>query len=189
MTPVSPPATGIDNMATEINEILKSRIRLCNDIEIDVSKFKAKISSYLELQDRVILKLWTDVDANKEKPGFVLCRNLFCYRKQDGSLIWQVEQPYDGFQPDKPLLDEVFKFIGLSVLGHNGLTIPLSENGSIVKEHRLENGSIVSGQVYLNQFRYGIDRLKTLTLSNFPNEYWVDYETGKLEWIQFHQKI
>jgi len=141
------------------------------------------VLSYLEFQDRMIVVLHWYHASNL----FNIYRNLFCYSKEDGSLIWQVEQAYD---PDtREPLDEVFKYIGLSIEGEGGTWLSLEENGSKVVKHQCDDGSEVTGQVYLNEFRYGTDKLDSMTWSQFSQEYWIDYETGKLEWFAFHQKI
>jgi len=168
-------------MLSAIIKVTKHSLCLKNGIEVDVSLLKAKISAYLELQDRIIIKLWTAVDAKKEQAGYDLCRNIFCYSKEDGSLIWQVEQAY---HPDtREPLDEVFKNLKLYIKQDDGSY----ERFSDLKEYPWDD--VVAGNSYHKSFRVGVDRLSSMTWSQFPQEYWIDYETGKLEWFAFHQKI
>jgi hypothetical protein len=142
---------------------------------------KGEIWSYLELLDRVIVVLF--VFDTKRCNQF---RNIFCYAKEDGHLIWQVEQPYGR---DHQPLEAVYKYIALHIRGEDGGWLSIAENGSIEVDHELDDGSEVGGQIYLKPFRYGVDRLSAMTLHEFPSEYWIDYETGKVEWFAIHQKV
>ena len=142
---------------------------------------EGQLWSYIELIDRVIVvvNIYDIRHCNQY-------RNIFCYSKQDGHLIWQIEQPYGR---DHQPLEAVYKYIALNIKGDNGHWLSIEENGSLEVDHKLEDGSEISGQVYLKPFRYGIDKLATMTLAEYPSEYWVDYETGKVEWFAIHQKV
>lgn len=163
----------------------RKKISLSNDIIIDVSLIGARLRSYLQLEECIILHVFHNPDIYK--PSYNIYRNIFCHAKTDGSLLWQVQQPYDH-RNGKPL-EEVFKNIGLYIADDQGGWLSIEENGSEIVEHCDQEGKTVIGQKYFGAFRPGIDRLETMTLGQFPNEYWIDYETGKLEWIAIHQKI
>jgi len=163
----------------------RDRLVTKSGIELNFIELGTFLNAYLELQERIIVHVYHDID--KRQPIFNLCRNLFCYSKEDGSLIWQIDQAY---HPDtREPLDEVFKYIGLCVEKEKGQWLSLEENGSKIARHRCLDGSEIEGQIYFKPFRYGIDKLDTMTWSQFPQEYWIDYETGKLEWFAYHQKI
>jgi len=159
----------------------KTKVQLSNGAQI-IMPCKGKLWAYLEFIDRVVLVV--NIYDTKHCNQF---RNLFCYSKDDGHLIWQVEQAY---HPDtKEPLDEVFKYIALHIRGEDGQWLSIEENGSLEVDHKCADDSEVGGQIYLKPFRYGVDRLSSMTWSQFPQEYWIDYETGKLEWFAYHQKI
>jgi len=154
----------------------KSRIKLCNGVEINPIEFGGRIQSYLELQDRIILHLYHN--TRYSKPNYNIYRNIFCYSKQDGHLIWQIEQPYGR---DHQPLEAVYKNINLKVKQKDGTYDYAHES--------IQHGDRIWGKVYLKPFRYGVDKLEAMTLAEYPSEYWVDYETGKVEWFAIHQKI
>jgi hypothetical protein len=165
-------------MESTIIEVKRGHLRLANGVEINVSGFKAKIASYLEFPDRVIIRTWTAVDTEKEEAGYNLCRNIFCYSKEDGHLIWQVEQAYGR---DHQPLEAVYKYINLKVR---------KADGSYDYAHEsIQHESGIWGKIYLKPFRHGVDKLEAMTLADYPSEYWIDYETGKVEWFAIHQKV
>jgi hypothetical protein len=153
------------------------RVRKIGAFELDnrcLIECPGPVLSYLELQDRLIVVLHWYHASNL----FNLCRNIFCYAKEDGHLIWQVEQPYGR---DHQPLEAVYKYIKLQILQADGSYLDESD--------AFECMDGVIGETYLKPFRAGTDRLKTMTLCAFPSEYWIDYETGKVEWFAIHQKV
>ena len=93
---------------------------LSEDLTIECS---GPVLSYLELQDKLIVLLNWYHSSNLLN----IYRNIFCYSKKDGSLLWQVQQPYD--RRDGGALEEVFKNIKLQILR--------SEERRVGKECRL----------------------------------------------------
>ena len=160
---------------TTVSNANEGGVVLSNALAIDIA-CKGKLWSYLELQDRILLLVNIyDIERCNQY------RNIFCHAKTDGSLLWQVQQPYDH-RNGKPL-EEVFKNIKLYIEQSDG---KLKRYGD-PKEYPWDNQ--VAGNAYDKPFRKGLDKIGTMTLGQFPNEYWIDYETGKLEWIAIHQKI
>ena len=161
---------------SEVSFANEDRLKLKSGIVLDFVKLGTFLNTYLELQDRIIFHFYHDVE--QRKPTFNLCRNIFCYSKQDGHLIWQIEQPYGR---DHQPLEAVYKYINLKVKQKDDTYAYAHE--SIQHEDR------IWGKVYLKPFRYGVDKLEAMTLAEYPSEYWVDYETGKVEWFAIHQKV
>ena len=156
----------------------EDRLKLKSGVVFDFVKLGTFLNSYIELQDRIIFHFFHDVE--QRQPTFNLCRNIFCYSKQDGHLIWQIEQPYGR---DHQPLEAVYKNIKLYVKQEDGAY----ERFSDMNEYPWDDE--VPGTFYPKPFRYGTDKLSTMTLAEYPSEYWVDYETGKVEWFAIHQKI
>jgi len=150
----------------------KARLQLSNGVQI-IMPCKGKLWSYLEFIDRVILVV-NIFDTNHCNQF----RNIFCYSKEDGHLIWQVEQPYGR---DHQPLEAVYKYIKIHIKQGDDSYLDASE--------AFECADGVIGEAYLKPFRYGVDRLSAMTLYDFPSEYWIDYETGKVEWFAIHQKV
>jgi len=150
----------------------RTKLQLSNSAQI-VMPCEGKLWSYLELLDRVILVV--NIYDTKHCNQF---RNIFCYSKEDGHLIWQVEQAYGR---DHQPLEAVYKYVNLKVK---------QDDGSYDYGHKsIQHECGIWGKVYFEPFRYGVDRLEAMTLCEFPSEYWIDYETGKVEWFAIHQKV
>jgi len=132
------------------------------------------VLSYLELLDRLIVVLHWYHATNL----FDIRRNIFCYAKADGHLIWQVEQPYGR---DHQPLEAVYKYVKIHIKQGDDSYLDASD--------AFECADGVIGEAYLKPFRYGVDRLSAMTLHDYPSEYWIDYETGKIEWFAIHQKV
>jgi hypothetical protein len=118
----------------------EDKLKLRSGIVFDFVKLGTFLNSYLELQDRIIFHFFHDVE--QRQPTFNLCRNIFCYAKEDGHLIWQVEQAYGR---DHQPLEAVYKYIALHIRGEDGGWLSIAENGSIEVDHELDDGSEVGG--------------------------------------------
>jgi len=150
----------------------KDRMEFSNGIQI-IMPCEGKLWSYLELIERAILVV--NIYDTKRCNQF---RNIFCYSKADGHLIWQVEQPYGR---DHQPLEAVYKYVKIHIKQGDDSYLDASD--------AFECADGVIGEAYLKPFRYGVDRLSAMTLHEFPSEYWIDYETGKVEWFAIHQKV
>jgi len=157
----------------------EDKLKLKSGIVFDFAELGTFLNAYLELQDRIVFHVYHG-DIEERKPTYNLCRNIFCYSKADGHLIWQVEQAYGR---DHQPLEAVYKNIKLYIKQDDGSY----ERFSDPEEYPWDDE--VPGTSYLKPFRYGEDRLATMTLCDFPSEYWIDYETGKVEWFAIHQKV
>ncbi|MEW6647895.1 MAG: hypothetical protein AB1450_11905 [Pseudomonadota bacterium] len=148
--------------------------KLVNGKEVECA---GPVLSYLEFNERLIVLLNWYHASNL----YDIYRNIFCYAKSDGHLIWQIEQPFHS--ETGALLEEVFKNIKLYIRQNDGSYKRFGD------QNKYPWDDVVAGSSYPKPFRPGIDRLETMTWSQFPQEYYVDYETGKLTWFAKHQKI
>lgn len=170
---------------TEIQNISQTRVVLKNQIGIDLSLYNAFIGSYLELEDRILLRL---VWSEKLKPQYDIHRNILCYAKATGALLWQVEQPWQRERVDpegktmrKVYVEEVYKYIKILIQMPDGTH---DSNQHVSKSHA--EGS-VNGKIYLKPLRPNLDRLEAMTFSHFPKEYAIDPDTGEVELLEMHQ--
>ena len=106
-------------------------------------------------------------------------RNIFCWRKADGGLLWQVAR---AVRPDGRECEGVYKYLELKVR---------QPDGSYVDESEVEEGQPeeILGMFYLKPFRVGVDRLVSMTWEEYPCEVEVDYETGGVRFVALHQKV
>jgi len=106
------------------------------------------------------------------------CRNIFCWRKEDGGLLWQVAR---AVRPDGRECEGAYKYLELKVRMEDGSYCYAGES--------VRHGERLWGGVYLKPFRVGEDRLLAMTLEEYPCEVEVDYETGAVRFLALHQKV
>jgi hypothetical protein len=164
----------------------KDLIELDNNVKI---KTKSEIQSYIELQDKVIvLTGFTTIDSYhrdaeiQQKIGYkyvdtldehtsVYGGNIFCYSKEDGKLLWQVES-----KEDSPYVD-----IGIGILNEGCEDLDeMDDNKYTFIEETKEGGIEVT--TYIDKpFRAGKDNLGTCTFS--CHGYNIDIDTGKVTFV------
>ena len=132
-------------------------IKLNNSVSI---KCKNEINFYIELQDKVIVLL----DNYHASHLFDVTRNIFCYDKETGREIWQVES-----QEESP-------YVGL----HLGIK---KEEGDYEWQEIVEKGSIEKIEYTSELFRKDKDKVAAVTFNS--HQYYIDIETGKVEWFGY----
>jgi len=83
-----------------------SSIELSNNMAISLPD---KATSYIEMKDRIVVLILFPTQCLPEKEEDIY-RNIFCYSKTDGSLLWQIEH----YDVDGEIIEDVF--VGMSVL-------------------------------------------------------------------------
>ena len=149
-----------------------SRLVFDNGIELEMP-CEGELWSYLEFIDRVMVVL-----NMSHGNGCDQYRNIFCWRKEDGGLLWQVER---AVRPDGRECEGVYKYLELKVRMEDGSYRYAGES--------VRHGERLWGGVYLKPFRVGVDRLLAMTLEEYPCEVEVDYETGAVRFLALHQKV
>ena len=183
------------NSNSLVRSVLKDRVILRNDAVIDFSRIKAKIRSFIELEDKILFLVWTAVNAKKEEPGYDLYRNIFCYSKNTGERLWQVEQPWqwrrvdpEGREMRKVYVEEVYKLMWLSMYeGNRKLSAEKMRQRGWNYEAIGEGEVKISAFYYFRPFRPKVNRIEARTLSHFPKDYTIDIDTGKVDLLEVHQ--
>lgn len=123
----------------------------------------AKIFSYVELKDRlIVLVLFKSEMYETDKDTL---RNIFCYDKQTGEQLWQVEGCGDS----------VYVGMGIRIKQEDGSYIP----GGI----RAGEWGQVMSVTYLNkELRKGLDYIQVRTFA--CHEYALDIDTGKVTFLR-----
>jgi len=137
-----------------------SHIILKNGKEL---KLPDKISFYIELQTKILVLTYyptEDLPVDKED----IYRNIFCYDKETGREIWQVES-----QEESPYVEVGVDFPGLA-----------EDN---IDCEQIRNENMVIGLIINQKIRKQIDRLEARTFD--CNKYYIDIETGKVEWFGY----
>jgi len=137
-----------------------SKIILKNGKEL---KLPDKISFYIELQTKILVLTYyptEDLPVDKED----IYRNIFCYDKETGREIWQVES-----QEESPYVEVGVDFPGLA-----------EDN---IDCEQIRNENMVIGLIINQKIRKQIDRLEARTFD--CNKYYIDIETGKVEWFGY----
>jgi len=137
-----------------------SHIILKNGKEL---KLPDKISFYIELQTKILVLTYyptEDLPVDKED----IYRNIFCYDKETGREIWQVES-----QEESP-------YVGL----HLGIK---KEEGDYEWQEIVEKGSIEKIEYTSELFRKDKDKVAAVTFNS--HQYYIDIETGKVEWFGY----
>ena len=142
------------------------RICLDNGIELEMP-CKGEISSYLEFLDRIMAVLYV---FDKKRCDWR--RNIFCWRKEDGELLWQVER---ARRPSGVECEGVYKLLRLEVKQPDG---EYRHDGDIEIDESLPEEIV--GKRYLKPFRRGEHRLVAETLEDLGCVVEVDYETGRV---------
>ncbi len=149
-----------------------SRLVFDNGIELEMP-CEGELWSYLEFIDRVMVVL-----NMSHGNGCDQYRNIFCWRKEDGGLLWQVER---ARTPTGVECEGAYKYLELKVRMEDGSYCYAGES--------VRHGERLWGGVYLKPFRVGVDRLLAMTLEEYPCEVEVDYETGAVRFLALHQKV
>ena len=138
---------------------------------------KRKVFFYIELKNKLIIlfdwalpgyydrvkKLGYDIEPPIEKSESCT-RNIFCYDKETGREIWQVES-----QEESPYVEVGVDFPGLA-----------EDN---IDCEQIRNENMVIGLIINQKIRKQIDRLEARTFD--CNKYYIDIETGKVEWFGY----
>ncbi len=154
-----------------------SRLVFDNGIELEMP-CEGELWSYLEFIDRVMVVL-----NMSHGNGCDQYRNIFCWRKEDGGLLWQVER---ARTPTGVECEGAYKNLKLQVRRPDG---GYREAGIEEWWSGYETPEGVLVEVYLKPFRVGVDRLLAMTLEEYPCEVEVDYETGAVRFLALHQKV
>lgn len=150
----------------------RRRIWFDNGIELEMP-CEGELWSYLEFIDRVMVVL-----NMSHGNGCDQYRNIFCWRKEDGGLLWQVAR---AVRPDGRECEGAYKYLLLRVRKPDG------SYHSGTRGRELPGGIVA--KEYLERFRVGVDRLLAMTLEEYPCEVEVDYETGAVRFLALHQKV
>ena len=127
-----------------------------------IIKCPEDIEFYIELIDKIIvLVLFPSEIYEYTEKGF---RNIFCYDKETGREIWQVES-----QEESP-------YVGL----HLGIK---KEEGDYEWQEIVEKGSIEKIEYTSELFRKDKDKVAAVTFNS--HQYYIDIETGKVEWFGY----
>jgi len=169
--------------------VVKDGIYLRNGIEVNIP-CDGEIWSFIELFDRILVlaNLFDVVGCNQ-------FRNIFCYSKNTGEQLWQVEQPWqwrrldpEGREMRKVYVEEVYKLMWLSMYeGNRKLSAEEMRQKGWNYEAIGEGEVKISAFYYFRPFRPKINRIEARTLSHFPKDYTIDIDTGKVDLLEVHQ--
>ena len=160
-----------------VREASKRRIRLSNGVKLKMP-CDGRLWSYIEFEDRLMA-----VVNMRHGNGCDQYRNIFCWRKEDGGLLWQVAR---AVRPDGRECEGVYKNLKLQVRRPDG---GYREGGIEEWWSGYETPEGILVEVYLKPFRVGVDRLVSMTWEDYPCEVEVDYETGAVRFLALHQKV
>ena len=137
-------------------------------------KFKGEIGLLYELTNRLIF----DIEENTK-------RSIYCYNKQTGKKIWRIAPPIDE---NGKSLNGFYLGIGINIMQDNGELIDIDELLTMEQYQTLYK----SFESEYDNFRHipFLDRAFNPTKDKLIAEcdddgtrfdYWVDWETGKVE--------
>ena len=161
-------------------------IDLSNGVKI---KLENKIRSYIELQDRIMINVYNlsieyyermfnlyqgkkyhDRKYLEPQTSEVNHRNIFCYSKEDGKLLWQVES-----KEDSPYVEVNLNIPDCETRKVNHEVIYKDEAGIALEDRQ------VFGVILKESFRKGKDSLVGHTFS--CHGYNIDIDTGKVTFV------
>jgi len=149
-----------------VKDASKRRIRLSNGVKLKMP-CDGRLWSYIEFEDRLMA-----VVNMRHGNGCDQYRNIFCWRKEDGGLLWQVER---ARRPSGVECEGVYKLLRLEVKQPDG---EYRHDGDIEIDESLPEEIV--GKRYLKPFRRGEHRLVAETLEDLGCVVEVDYETGRV---------
>ncbi|CAC9512209.1 hypothetical protein [uncultured Gammaproteobacteria bacterium] len=143
-------------------------------------KFHSEICILYELTDRLFITL-----GNLSYPQKDHSRNIYCYNKQTGKKIWKIARSIDE---NGKLIGNGYLGIGINITQDNGELIDIDElltmeqYQTLYKSFESEYDNFRHIPFLDRAFNPTKDKLIAECANNGARfDYWVDWETGKVE--------